>query len=84
MKKISSKKRTAEEGCKSVKHAKGITMLVCCLIVMVLLIAAVYFFGIGRNYSYWLILLLCPLMHFFMMRDMHNKPPKKGNGDKCH
>lgn len=76
MKKIAGK-RTAEEGCKSVKRTKGI-MLVCCLIVMILLIAAAYFFGIGKNYSYWLILLLCPLMQFFMMKDVH-----KGKG-KCH
>lgn len=76
MKKIAGKKRTAEEGCKGVKHTKGITMLVCCLAVLILLIAAAYFFGIGKNYLYWLILLLCPLMHFFIMKDMH-----KG---KCH
>lgn len=56
-------------------------MVVCCAIPLLLIGAAVYFFGLSKSYLYWSILLLCPLMHLFMMKDMH-KHPKKGKVTK--
>jgi len=50
-------------------------MMLICVIPVIIII-----FYSGVKWS-WLLILLCPLMHIFMMKDhMHNK---KGNG-KCH
>jgi len=68
-----------KEKTKEIKHNHGLMMLICCIVPLILLIIAINFFGLSRSYLTWFILLLCPIMHFFMMRDMH----KKGK-DKCH
>ncbi len=57
-------------------------MVLCCAIPIIIFIIAVYVYGVSKTYLYWLILLLCPLSHYFMMKGMHNKKNKKG-GD-CH
>ena len=71
--------KEVKEKTKERKHNHGLMMLLCCVVPLVLLIIAINFFGLSRSYLTWFILLLCPIMHFFMMRDMH----KKGK-DKCH
>lgn len=43
-------------------------MLACCLIPLIL-VAVLYLTGFSGDYLFYVILLLCPLMHFFMMRD---------------
>lgn len=54
----------------------------------VLAVLAILFFAIKNNLWIWLIVLLCPLMHFFMMKGHHNHgnhPNKQGgeeNGQK--
>lgn len=61
---------------KRIKHNHGLMMVLCCLVPLLLLYGAVYFFGLSKSYLYWFAILLCPLMHFWMMKDMH----KHGKG----
>ncbi len=69
-----------------IKHNHGLMMLLCCGIPLLLLYGAVYFFGLSKSYLFWFIILLCPLMHFWMMRDMHKKKPQEEGEEngKCH
>ena len=71
---------------KGIKHNHGLMMLLCCGIPLVLLITAIYFFGLSNKYIYWIILLSCPLMHFFMMKDMHKRQSQNEGEEKgkCH
>jgi len=69
---------------KKIKHNHGLMMLICCGVPLLLLVGAVYFFGLSSKYSYWFILLLCPIMHFWMMRDMHKKQSNEKEQGKCH
>lgn len=73
-----------KEGIKKLRQNRGLMMIICCGVPLILLIAATSFFGLSKNYLLWFMLLLCPVMHYFMMRDMHKKHPDKKNGDKCH
>ena len=51
-------------------------MIICCTIPLILLAIAVYIFGLDNKYIFWFILLLCPVLHYFMMEDMHKKHEK--------
>ncbi len=64
-----------------IKHNHGLMMLLCCGIPLLLLYGAVYFFGLSKSYLFWFIILLCPLMHFWMMKDMHKKQPQNIEGE---
>ena len=60
------------------RHA--LLMVVCCAVPLALF-AAVSFFRIDLGgVGYWALLLLCPLMHLFMMRGMHGNGAEKS----CH
>lgn len=43
-------------------------MLVGCLLPIVLIGALIKFFDVSGDYFVWLIILLCPLMHVWMMK----------------
>jgi len=68
------------------KHPLG--MALCCL-VPILLILGLSLSGKSGGWGYYLIFLLCPLMHIFMMPHHGHgdrgtaKDPKAGN-NKCH
>ena len=62
---------------RKVRKNHWLMMIICCASPLILLIIAIYFFGLDNKYLFWGILLLCPIMHYFMMRDMHKK-----HGDK--
>lgn len=63
----------------------GLMMVVCCAVPLVILLIVVYGFGVSRGYLTWFILLLCPLMHIFMMKDMHKQHTGKKSGKGgCH
>ena len=64
-----------------IKRNHAVMMLVCCIVPLALVFALVYFFGLSKSYLYWVVLLLCPIMHYFMMRQVHDKKSKKGG---CH
>ena len=74
-----------------IKQNHWLMMIICCIVPLIILIVAVYIFGLSSKYLFWLVLLLCPIMHYFMMKDMHkghsgeNKDIKKdGRNKKCH
>lgn len=68
-----------------IKHNHVLMMVVCCGVPLLLLLGAVYIFGLSKNYLFWFILLLCPLMHFFMMKNMHKKDVAGEEiKEKCH
>lgn len=69
------------------KHGHGkhmILMVIGCLLLIGLIVGARYFNiglnGLGR-YSYLLFLLICPLMHIFMMKGMMGKGEGSCHGD---
>ncbi len=59
------------------KHHHSI-MMVLCFIPLVLVVIS-YFNGYKQSYLIWLFLLLCPLMHYWMMKEMH-KPKLTEHG----
>ena len=65
---------------KKIKENHWLMMLLCCGIPFILLLVAVNIFGLSNRYLYWFIILLCPVMHFWMMKDMH----KDGKNKSCH
>ncbi|PIN77955.1 hypothetical protein COV14_04865 [Candidatus Woesearchaeota archaeon CG10_big_fil_rev_8_21_14_0_10_33_12] len=72
---------------KKIKKNHGLMMILCCAIPLVLLIIATKIFNLNGKYLFWFILLLCPLMHFFMMKDTHKKhgkEEKNKENDECH
>ena len=69
---------------KKIRHNHGLMMLICCGIPLILLVIAVYFFGLSNSYLYFGILLLCPILHYFMMKDMFKKHSNKRKNNKCH
>ena len=68
---------------KKIRQKHWLMMIVCCAIPLILLIIAIYFFGLDNKYLFWGILLLCPTLHYFMMKDMHKKDGE-GENKKCH
>lgn len=56
---------------KTIKNNHLLLMLVCCLVPLAILYFAVSYFGVKQNYLYLFIILLCPIMHIFMMHNMH-------------
>ena len=50
----------------------SLLMLLCCLVPLLLLAGALYF-GVNSSLLYFAFLLLCPLTHFFLMKDRHNR-----------
>ncbi|MEK6859729.1 MAG: DUF2933 domain-containing protein [Nanoarchaeota archaeon] len=55
-------------------------MLICCLI-PVIIAGALFYFGF-KTYAILAVMLLCPILHYFMMRGMHKKHSSKNK--KCH
>ncbi|MDP3900593.1 MAG: DUF2933 domain-containing protein [bacterium] len=51
-----------------IKHNHLLMMLVGCLLPIVLIGALIKFFDVSGDYFVWLIILLCPLMHVWMMK----------------
>ena len=65
------------------KHNHWLMMIICCAIPLILLALAIYIFGLDNKYIFWFILLLCPILHYFMMKDMY-KDNKKNKKEVCH
>ena len=65
---------------KKIKENHWLMMLICCAVPLIILVVAVYIFGLSNKYLFWFILLLCPILHYFMMKDMYKKhSTKEGN-----
>lgn len=73
---------------KKIKQNHWLMMIICCATPLLILIIAIYFFDLSNKYLSWGILLLCPILHYFMMRDMHKKHTNtensEGENKKCH
>ena len=64
-------------------------MLICCLIPLI--IAGVLFYLGFKIYAILAVMFLCPILHYFMMKDMHgkhegseNEKDKETGEEKCH
>ncbi len=69
-----------------IKGDHALMMLVCCLVPL-LLLAAAWYLGVDRGIVSFGFLLLCPLLHFFLMKDPHKPEAKAGPGGeekKCY
>ncbi len=73
-----------EDRFKKLRHNHSLMMVICCGIPLILLVVAVYLFGLSKSYLFWFILLLCPIMHFWMIGDMHKEHLKKEENCKHH
>ncbi len=73
-----------KEKLEKIRRNHGLMMIICCAVPLVLLTVSVKFFGLNNKYLVWFMLLLCPLMHFFMMKDMHKKQSDGKKGEGCH
>ncbi len=56
-------------------------MLVCCLIPLAVAGILYYAFNL-KTYAILVVMLLCPILHYFMMKDMHNKHTQTDNLNK--
>ncbi len=65
-------------------------MFVGCILIFGIAYAGANWFGQPGKWGFWLMILLCPLIHVFMMKDMHKGHEKRhGDGDnekegQCH
>ena len=50
-------------------------MLICCLIPII--IAGILFYFGFKTYAILAVMLLCPILHYFLMKDMHKKHEKE-------
>ena len=50
-----------------------VMMVLFCLIPLGVALIAGYFWGFSKSYWGWIFLLLCPLIHYFMMKEFHTK-----------
>ena len=73
-------------------------MIICCGAPLIIA-GALFYFGF-KTYAIFAVMLLCPVLHYFMMRDMHGKHgnkneekdgernesenKEKGEDKKCH
>ncbi len=73
-----------KEKIQKIGHNHSLMMVVCCGTPLILLVIAIYFFGLSKSYLFWFILLICPIMHFWMMGDMHKEHLKKEENGKHH
>lgn len=59
-------------------------MALCCLVPIILVIGFLSFLRGGSSYWAWLIVLLCPILHIFMMRGhKHNKAKELYQCPEC-
>lgn len=58
-------------------------MVICCLIPIVIA-GVLFYFGL-KIYAFIILMILCPILHYFMMRNMHkNNSNKIRKTRECH
>jgi len=62
---------------KKIKENHRLMMILCCGIPLV--IAGILFYLGFKKYAIFAVMLLCPILHYFMMKDMHKKHECHGN-----
>ncbi len=63
------------------KH--GLIMVLCCLVPLVIL-AVLWAIGVSGSYLILGVILLCPLLHIFMMRGMHKESRDGDSHEHAH
>ena len=56
-----------------IRQNHSLAMVLCCAIPIVGILA-LSAFGVLGSWAYFLVILICPLAHIFMMRGMHSTP----------
>ena len=56
---------------KEKRNSHGWKMIICCLIPLIIA-GALFYLGF-KTYAILVIMLLCPILHYFMMKDMYGK-----------
>jgi len=69
---------------KKIKQNHWLMMIVCCAVPLIILIVAVYIFGLSNKYLFWFILLLCPILHYFMTNKFLRQSSEFESAQKCH
>ncbi len=67
---------------KKIKENHSLMMLICCLIPII--IAGILYYSGFKTYALFAAMLLCPVLHYWMMKDMHKKHEGKTERSKCH
>src|SRR3989344_3766912 len=67
-----------------IRHNHWLMMIICCAIPLILLALAIYIFGLDNKYIFWFILLLCPILHYFMTHKFLRRSFEFGGVRKCH
>ena len=60
---------------KRIKENHWLMMIICCVVPLV--IAGILFYLGFKTYAVLAVMLLCPILHYFMMNDMHKNHKKK-------
>lgn len=64
------KERREEQSTSTSHHDHGLLMVICCAVPLALIVG-LSLLGILGSWGYYGLILLCPVMHFFLMRKMH-------------
>lgn len=79
-------KMTLKNTFKKIKENHWLMMAICCLIPII--IAGILFYFGFKTYAIIAVMLLCPILHYFMMKDTHGKHDDKNKegseNKKCH
>ncbi|HLD15995.1 MAG TPA: DUF2933 domain-containing protein [Candidatus Nanoarchaeia archaeon] len=67
-----------------IKHNHLVMMILCCGIPLLVIYSLGYFFDLDRRYTFWSFLVICGLMHYFMMKHMHGDHKDKKEKGGCH
>jgi len=66
-----SKEKNASNHSSHQMTGKHMLLMVLCCAIPLIGLAALGIFGVSNSYLLYGMILLCPLLHYFMMRDMH-------------
>lgn len=65
------------------RHNHVLLMILCCLIPVIIVYAGISFLGWSNSLLIWSVLLLCPIVHVFMMKD-HMKDTRTNEKHKIN
>lgn len=66
---LDERTRSKEGLWQKIKKNRLLLMVLCCVVPIVLVIGLLALFGKVGNYWIWLVILLCPILHFWMMKE---------------
>ena len=66
-----NKKMEIKNTFRKIKENHSLMMILCCVIPLIIA-GILYYFGF-KTYALIAVMLLCPILHYFMMNNMHGK-----------